>query len=91
MKKSEKIKKADRLNSADREKYYVYTKLEVVKKAMIISAIAGAVVFVAGMILKHGITILVGAVFITAFAALAVAYAYIKSVWEKLLRESRKK
>lgn len=90
MKSSKKVRPADRLNESDREKYYVFTKLEFVKKAMIISLIIGALVFVLGAFLKNGALMLTGAVIITIFVILVFVHAYIKSFWEKLLRDSRK-
>ncbi len=85
-----KVNPAEKLGKAEKEKYYVFTKMEAVKKAMIISLILGAVLFAAGLIFKIGYLMLSGAVVITLFVVLAFIHAYIKSVWNKLLRDERK-
>lgn len=86
-------KDLSKLSCEDKEKYLVFTRMEKAKIAMYIFLAIGALTFILGLILKEGFgwLMLTGAIGLTVFVVLAIAYVYIKSVWEKLMRESRKK
>ena len=86
-------KDLSKLSQEEKEKYLVYTRMGKVKIFMYIFLALGAVTFAIGLVFKQsaGWLILAGAVGLTVFVALAIFYVYIKSIWEKLLREARKK
>ena len=86
-------KDLSKLSQEDKEKYLVYTRMNKVKIFMYIALALGAVAFGLGIWLKESAAwlMIAGAVFLTLFVALAIFYVYVKSIWEKILREARKK
>ncbi len=86
-------KDLSKLSQEDREKYLVYTRMGKVKILMYIFLVLGFVTFVLGIIFKESASwlMIAGAVGLTVFVALAIFYVYIKSIWEKILRQARKK
>ena len=89
--KKEAKKELEKLSKSDKEKFIVFSRMRKVKIAMIIFLILGAPVFVFGILKKTVIAIIVGAAFLTLFVILEIVREYLNSIWNKLLREERKK
>ena len=86
-----KNKKIEKLSAEDREKYIVFSRMNKVKIIMLVFLIVSVIMFIIGGVLKNGLCLILGAVFITLFFIFALIHSYMKSVWERLMRQARDK